>query len=69
MQCVLRIPQTERRMRRSRQGWRLTLGVEVRASLGASHGQRGQSIFKDLLKGQELHDGKVDRGVEADATL
>lgn len=48
-------------------GWEdaACLGVEVRASLAASHGQRGQGVLEDLLKAQKLDDGQCHCGVEA----
>ena len=47
----------------------LALGVEVAAALAAAHGEGGQGVFQHLLKAQELHDGEVDGGVEAQAAL
>ena len=47
----------------------LALGVEVRAALAAAHGQAGQGVLEDLLKAEELDDGEVDGGMEAQATL
>ncbi len=48
---------------------RLALGVEVGATLGTAHVQSGQGILEDLLETEELEDGKVDGGVEAETTL
>ena len=45
------------------------MGVKVRAALAAAHGQAGQAILEALLKAEELDDGKVDRGMEAQAAL
>ena len=47
----------------------LALGVKVRAALAAAHGQGGQGVFQDLLETQELDDGQVHAGVEAQAAL
>ncbi len=47
----------------------LALGIEVRAALAPAHGQRGERVLEGLLEGQELEDGEVDRGVEAQAAL
>ena len=47
----------------------LALGVKVAAALAAAHRQGRQAVLEDLLKAQELHDGEVDRGMEADAAL
>src|SRR5271169_6668241 len=33
------------------------------------HGQRGQRVLEDLLKGEELQDAQIDRGMEAQAAL
>ena len=45
------------------------VGVKVGAALAAAHGESGQGILEDLLKAEELNDGKVDRGMEAKAAL
>lgn len=42
------------------------LGVKVRASLAAAHGERGQRVLEDLLKPQELDDRQRHRWVEAE---
>ena len=47
----------------------LALGIKVGAALAAAHGQAGQGVLEDLLKAQELDDGQVDGGVEAQAAL
>ena len=47
----------------------LALGVEVRATLAATHGQAGQGVLEDLLEAEELDDRQVHGGVEAQATL
>lgn len=47
----------------------LALGVKVGATLAAAHAQAGQGVLEDLLKAEELEDGQVDRGVEAQAAL
>ena len=47
----------------------LAAGVEVGAALGAADGQAGHGVLKHLLEAQELDDGQVDGGVEADAAL
>src|SRR4029077_14957932 len=38
---------------------------EIRPPLAAAHGQRGQRVLEYLLKGQELQNAKVDRGMES----
>ncbi|MCY1292070.1 hypothetical protein D9M70_412830 [compost metagenome] len=50
-------------------GVALALGVEVRTTLAAAHGQRGQGVLEDLLEGQELQHAQVHRRVEAQAAL
>ena len=47
----------------------LALGIEVRAALAAADGQSREAVFQNLLKAQELQDGEVDRGVEAQTAL
>ena len=47
----------------------LTLGGEVSAALAATHRQRGECILEGLLEAEELQDGEVDRGMEADTAL
>lgn len=47
----------------------LPLGVEVGTTLATAHVQAGQGILEDLLEAQELQDGQVDRGVEAETAL
>ena len=44
-------------------------GIKVAAALGAADGQAGQSVLEGLLKAQELDDGQVDGGVEAQTAL
>ena len=41
-----------------------TAGREVRTTLGATHRQRGERVLECLLEAQELHNRKVDRGME-----
>ena len=48
---------------------RLALGVEVAATLATTHVEAGEGILEDLLKTQELEDGQVDSGVEAETAL
>ena len=48
---------------------RFALGIEVRTALAAAHRERGQRVFEDLLKAQELDDPQVNRRVEAQAAL
>ena len=48
---------------------RLTLGVEVAAALATAHREAGERVLEDLLEAEELEDGLVDRGVEAEAAL
>jgi len=47
----------------------LALGVEVGATLATTHVQAGQGILEDLLEAEELQDGQVNRGVEAETAL
>ncbi len=47
----------------------LALGVKVGAALAAAHGEGGQAVLQDLLEAEELDDGKIDGGVEAQAAL
>ena len=47
----------------------LALGVEIRATLAAAHGQRGQGVFEGLFKRQELQHPQIHRRVEAQATF
>ena len=42
---------------------------EVGAALAAAHRERGEGVLEDLLEGEELEDGEVDGGVEAEAAL
>jgi hypothetical protein len=48
---------------------RLALGVEVATSLASAHVEASQGILEDLLKTQELENGQVDCGVEAETAL
>ena len=50
-------------------GVALALGVEVRPALAAAERQRGQGVLEHLLEGEELEDGGVDRGMEAESAL
>src|SRR5690606_13305861 len=45
------------------------LGVEVAAALAPADGHAGEGVLEGLLEAQELDDGKVDGGVEAEAAL
>ncbi len=47
----------------------LALGIEIRSALAAAHGQRGQRVLEDLLKGQELQNAEIDRRMEAQPAL
>src|SRR3546814_6828773 len=47
----------------------LALGVEVRATLAAAHGQRSQGVLEDLFEGEELEDADVHRRMEAQTTF
>ena len=47
----------------------LALGIEVRAALRAAHGKGGEGVLEDLLEAQELEDGEVHAGVQAQAAL
>ena len=48
---------------------RLSFGIEVRTSFAPTHRQAGQAVLEYLLEGEELEDGEVDRGMEAQAAL
>mmetsp|Transcript_9948 Transcript_9948/g.30293 ORF Transcript_9948/g.30293 Transcript_9948/m.30293 type:complete len:338 (-) Transcript_9948:224-1237(-) len=48
---------------------RLSLGVEVGATLAGAQRQPRESVLEGLLEGQELEDGQVDGGVEPEAAL
>lgn len=48
---------------------RLALRVKVRATLATTHVEASEGVLEDLLEAEELEDGKVDRGVETEATL
>ena len=48
---------------------RLALGVEIRATLSTTHGERGEGVLEDLVEAKELDDGKVNRGMETETTL
>src|SRR5690606_38455151 len=50
-------------------GLALSLQVEVRAALAAADALTGERVLEDLLEAQELDDGDVHRGVEAQAAL
>ena len=47
----------------------LALWIEVAAAFAAADGQRSQRVFEDLLKAQELDNGQIHRGVQAQAAL
>ena len=47
----------------------LPWGVKVGAALAAAHGQAGQAVLEHLLKAQELDDGQIDAGMQAQAAL
>ena len=47
----------------------LALGVEVAAALAAADGQAGEAVLEHLLKAQELEDGQVHAGMQAQAAL
>ena len=47
----------------------LALRVKVGAALAAAHGQSCQGVLEDLLEAEELYNGEVDRGMEAQAAL
>src|SRR5262249_51635303 len=50
-------------------GVALALRVEVRAALGAAHGQRGERVLVYLLEGKELQQPEPDARVEAQSAL
>jgi hypothetical protein len=47
----------------------LALGVEVGSSFSSSHAETGQRVLESLLEAEELEDGQVDGGVEAETAL
>ena len=47
----------------------LALGVKVGSALAAAHRQAGEGVFEDLFKAQELDDGHIHAGMEAQAAL
>jgi hypothetical protein len=47
----------------------LALGIEIAPALAASHHQTGERVLERLLEPEELEDGEVDRGVEAQTAL
>ncbi len=47
----------------------LSARIEIGTALCAAHGQCGQAVLEGLLESEELHDGKVDGGMEAKAAL
>ena len=47
--------------------WGLCFGLK--AALAAAHRERRERVLEDLLEGEELEDGEVDRRVEAQASL
>ena len=44
-------------------------GVKVGATLAASHHKTGQSVLENLFEAEELEDGEIDGGMEAETTL
>ena len=48
---------------------RFALRVKVRTALAAAHRERGQRVFEDLFKAQELDDPEVNGWVKAQAAL
>jgi len=47
----------------------LALGIKVRSTLAAAHGQRGKRILEDLFKRQELQDAQRHRRMEPQPAL
>ena len=47
----------------------LALRVEVGAALSAAHREGGEGVLEDLLEAEELEDGGVHAGMEAEAAL
>jgi hypothetical protein len=47
----------------------LALGVKVAATLTSTHVQASEGILEDLLETQELENGQIDCGVEAETAL
>jgi len=45
------------------------LGVKIATAFTAAHREGGEAVFEDLLKAEELQNGKVDAGVETQAAL
>lgn len=50
-------------------GIRLSLGVEIGATLSSTHVKAGQGILKRLLEPEELEDGEIDGGVQTESAL
>ena len=48
---------------------RLASRAEIRTALGSSHRKGREGILEGLLEGKELHDAKIDAGVETDTSL
>ena len=46
-----------------------SLGIEIRAALGAADRHAGQGVLEDLLEAEELDDPEIDRRVEAQPAL
>jgi hypothetical protein len=44
-------------------------GVEIGATLAATHGKCSKRVLESLLEREELEDGKIDRGMKAGAPL
>ena len=47
----------------------LAVGIEIGAALTAAHGEGGEAVLEGLLEAQELHNGEVDVGSEAETAL
>lgn len=47
----------------------LALGVKVGSTFSSSHAETGQCVLEGLLEAEELEDGQVDGGVEAETAL
>jgi hypothetical protein len=47
----------------------LALGIEIRPALATAHGQGGQGILENLLKGQKFEYAQIDRRMKTDSAL
>src|SRR5438309_6538964 len=47
----------------------LALGIKIRSSLAAAHGQCGERVLEDLFECEELEDSEIHRGMEAESAF